>query len=159
MAFVERQCLAHGKCYIRAGSLNNKLNSGWLGRMQNNKSSVCLMRVSAGLPWGISSPTFGARRSLATHSPCPAKRECVERDPSRSLVRPGAAERSHLLQPRWPTPAEGGPSAWPGQSPLSPSSPPQSPNAAMCSEAVLSAWGSQRARPLGHDLPPTSKAT
>lgn len=108
MAFVKCQCLAHGKCYIRACSLNNKLNSGWLGRTQNNKSSVCPMRVSVGLPWGTSSPPFEARRSLATHSPCSAKRECVARDPSRCLVRPGAAERSRLLQPRWPTPAGGG---------------------------------------------------
>lgn len=58
--------------------------------------------------WGISSPVFRARRHLMTHSPCSAKREFVEPDPSRSPVRTRAAGHSHLLQPRWPTPEKGG---------------------------------------------------
>lgn len=113
MAFVKRQSLACGKCYINACSLN-KLKSGRWGSMQTTTLQeafwgFCVSDVGQyGSFWGISSPVLSARRDLMTHSPCSAKQEFVEPDPSRSPVRTRAVERSPLLQPRWPTPDKSG---------------------------------------------------
>lgn len=54
---AKRQCLARGNCYINACSLNDKVQSGWLGRTGNNRpcrgplwgGPVSLMWVRVGL--------------------------------------------------------------------------------------------------------------
>lgn len=78
-----------------------------------------------------------------THSPCSAKREFVEPDPSRSPVRTRAVEQSPLLQPRWPTPDKSG-----TVSVARREDPHQNPRAAVGSEAGLGVWGSKKAQAL-----------
>lgn len=78
--------------------------------LQNLKAifGFCVSNVDKrGSFWGISSLTFRARRSLMTRSPCSARREFVELDPSTSQARTGAAGCSHLPQPHWLKPEKG----------------------------------------------------
>lgn len=82
------------------------------------------------------------------HSPCFATREFVEPGPSRSPGRTGAAGHSHLPRPRWSKPEKGR-----AFSEARREGPHQNPKTSVSLEAVLGAWGSQRAWPPPVPLP------